>query len=111
MGVKIYRSGFPTRVQSACILLHCHFMWRFLRITVGIVLVAIGLFALVTPLTPGAWLMFIGLELLGFGFLIPKKLRDLWEQSSLNVWLEKKFKSIGYPRCESQSPDPVLPRD
>ncbi len=86
-------------------------MLRILRITVGIILVVVGIFALVTPLTPGAWVGLIGLELLGFGFLIPKKLRALWEKSSLNAWLEKKFRTIGYPQHESRSPDPVSPRD
>lgn len=86
-------------------------MLRVLRITVGIILVIIGFVALVTPLTPGAWLGLIGLELLGFGFLIPKKLRDLWEKSSVNKWLEKKLKAIGYPQHESRSPDRASPRD
>ncbi len=32
----------------------------------GVALMLIGLLALVTPLTPGAWLIFAGLELFGF---------------------------------------------
>ena len=32
----------------------------------GVVLVLIGVLALVTPLTPGAWLILVGLGLLGF---------------------------------------------
>ena len=36
-----------------------------LRFAVGILLVLIGIFAFVTPLTPGSWLAIIGLELLG----------------------------------------------
>ncbi len=31
----------------------------------GVILIIIGLAALLTPLTPGAWLAIIGLELLG----------------------------------------------
>lgn len=38
--------------------------------TVGIILVVIGLAALITPFTPGSWLIFIGLELLGFRILL-----------------------------------------
>ena len=38
--------------------------------TVGIVLILVGFVALVTPLTPGSWLMLIGLELLGFRLLL-----------------------------------------
>ena len=54
---------------------------RILRIILGVILVAVGLFALVTPLTPGAWLALIGLELLGLEFLIPKKIRNIWKQA------------------------------
>jgi protein-S-isoprenylcysteine O-methyltransferase Ste14 len=32
---------------------------------VGVILVLVGLFALVTPFTPGSWLALIGLEMLG----------------------------------------------
>jgi len=44
----------------------------------GIILVIIGLIALVTPLTPGAWLGLVGLELLGATFLLPKPIRTRW---------------------------------
>jgi uncharacterized protein YqgC (DUF456 family) len=37
-------------------------LWRKIA---GIVLIVLGVLALVTPLTPGAWLIFIGLELIG----------------------------------------------
>ncbi len=82
---------------------------KVLRITIGIILVVVGVVALVTPLTPGAWLGLIGLELLGWGFLIPKKARDLWEKSSVNLWLEKKLKKIGYPQHEARTPDDTTP--
>lgn len=36
-----------------------------LRKTTGVFLIFIGFIALVTPLTPGAWLTLVGLELLG----------------------------------------------
>jgi len=47
-----------------------------LRRVLGVIALLVGLFALVTPLTPGSWLMFIGLELLGIGFLIPQRVRN-----------------------------------
>ena len=47
-----------------------------LKKILGVILVIIGIAALITPLTPGAWLGLIGLELLGWGFLIPEKLRE-----------------------------------
>jgi len=37
-----------------------------LRRTLGIVFIILGLLALLTPFTPGSWLAFIGLGLLGF---------------------------------------------
>ena len=38
--------------------------------TIGGILVLIGLAALLTPFTPGSWLIFVGLELLGLRFLL-----------------------------------------
>ena len=36
-----------------------------LKKILGILLILVGFFALVTPFTPGSWLAFVGLELLG----------------------------------------------
>jgi len=55
-------------------------MLRILKITLGVLLVIIGFVALVTPLTPGSWLGLIGLEMLGLGFIIPKRIRNLWKK-------------------------------
>ena len=46
------------------------YTWR--RIA-GVGLIVLGFIALVTPFTPGSWLMFVGAELLGFEILFPKK--------------------------------------
>lgn len=32
---------------------------------IGIVLIIVGIIALVTPFSPGSWLVFVGLEILG----------------------------------------------
>jgi hypothetical protein len=45
-----------------------------LKKTIGVILIIIGLAALVTPFTPGSWLALIGLELLGFGFLLENRI-------------------------------------
>lgn len=37
-----------------------------LKKTIGIILIVLGVLALITPFTPGGWLAFIGLGLLGF---------------------------------------------
>lgn len=54
-------------------------MLSVLRKILGVILILFGLFALVTPFTPGAWIGLIGLELVGLGFLIPKKVRTYLE--------------------------------
>lgn len=41
---------------------------------VGVVLIILGLVALLTPLTPGSWLIPIGLELLGLRILLRDRL-------------------------------------
>ncbi|EKE11357.1 MAG: hypothetical protein ACD_15C00101G0005 [uncultured bacterium] len=41
---------------------------------IGMVLISIGFLALVTPLTPGSWLMLIGLEFLGIRFVFSKRI-------------------------------------
>ena len=46
----------------------------------GIILIIIGFLALITPFTPGSWLALMGLELLGLGFLIPKRFRKVWDK-------------------------------
>jgi len=43
-----------------------------LRKPIGVLFVVLGFFALVTPFTPGSWLAFIGLELLGARFLLDR---------------------------------------
>jgi hypothetical protein len=45
------------------------------RKTVGIVLIVIGLLALVTPFTPGSWLAFVGLGLLGIRMSFWEKIK------------------------------------
>ena len=47
----------------------------------GIVLILVGLTALVTPFTPGSWLVFVGLEFLGILFLIWDKIKNrFWKK-------------------------------
>jgi len=64
-----------------------------------VICLVLGLAALVTPLTPGAWLALIGLELLGLHFLIPRPLRVRWFQFKktmkdkiLEIW--KKWRPV-----------------
>jgi hypothetical protein len=45
------------------------------RKSIGVILVVLGFLALVTPLSPGSWLILVGLELLGLRILLEDKLR------------------------------------
>ena len=45
----------------------------------GVILIIVGLVALVTPLTPGSWLLIIGLELLGIRILFFNPLK-FWKR-------------------------------
>lgn len=44
--------------------------------TIGILFIIIGLAALLTPFTPGSWLIFIGLEFLGFRMALWDKIKS-----------------------------------
>lgn len=46
----------------------------------GVILIVIGIAALVTPLTPGAWLVFIGLELCGVRLLGKEQISAWWKR-------------------------------
>lgn len=52
-------------------------MKQILRKSLGIILIILGFVALITPFSPGSWLMLIGLEILGFRFLLEGKLSFL----------------------------------
>ncbi len=55
----------------------------------GIMLIGLGLVAVVMPVIPGWFLIFIGLELLGLGFLIPEWLRE--HGRGVRKWFGRKF--------------------
>ena len=43
---------------------------------IGVLLILVGLFAFFTPLTPGSWLVFVGLEFLGIRVLFWDKIKN-----------------------------------
>lgn len=49
-------------------------MKRYLKKALGIILIILGFLALITPCSPGSWLILVGLEFLGLGFLLEDKL-------------------------------------
>jgi uncharacterized protein YqgC (DUF456 family) len=38
--------------------------------TIGVICIIVGFLALITPLTPGSWLILVGFELLGIRMLL-----------------------------------------
>lgn len=48
---------------------------KIFKIIAGVLLIIIGILALVTPFTPGSWLAFVGLELLGVRIAFWDKLK------------------------------------
>jgi hypothetical protein len=62
--------------------------WKLLKKILGAVLIVIGLFAFLTPLTPGGWLLFVGAELLGIEMLSQRRLRETYFK--MRSWLNSK---------------------
>jgi uncharacterized membrane protein len=56
-----------------------------LKKTLGVIFIVWGLIALVTPFTPGSWLAIIGLQMLGWGFLLENRVVRA---------IKKKFESL-----------------
>ena len=51
---------------------------------IGIILILVGLAALVTPFSPGSWLIFVGLEFLGFRMLSWDKMKAWFQRHYSN---------------------------
>jgi uncharacterized protein YqgC (DUF456 family) len=58
-----------------------------LKLLLGILCLVIGFVARITPLTPGAWLIFVGMELLGLTFLLPRRIWEPWERLKARLLL------------------------
>ncbi|MES2088195.1 MAG: hypothetical protein V4467_04375 [Patescibacteria group bacterium] len=56
--------------------------WPKLKKIIAIALIVLGFLALVTPLTPGSWLVFVGLELLGVDLLFWKKIKEWFKNGN-----------------------------
>lgn len=46
------------------------------RYIVGVVLIIVGFIALITPFTPGSWLIFVGLEFFGVRLALWDKIKS-----------------------------------
>lgn len=60
-----------------------------LKKTVGWILVAVGFLAIVTPLTPGGILFFVGLEILGLRIIFTDKIKRMFARTPKTVPLTK----------------------
>jgi hypothetical protein len=49
-------------------------MKKYHKKTLGVFFIILGFLALITPFSPGSWLILVGLELLGLRFLLEDKL-------------------------------------
>ena len=49
-------------------------MRKYFKKDLGIFLIILGFLALITPFSPGSWLILVGLELLGLRFLLEDKM-------------------------------------
>lgn len=85
-------------------MLYAASMWQIVRTILGIILILFGLFALITPFTPGSWLALIGLELVGGGFLIPKKVRASMQR------IKDRIKARIFQK-KAADPTPISPLD
>jgi len=54
---------------------------RKIKTIAGIACIILGFLALVTPLTPGSWLIFVGAEILGIRFLSRGKFEELLKKA------------------------------
>jgi hypothetical protein len=62
---------------------------------IGVILIIYGVFALLTPFTPGSWLALIGLELLGIRQFVFRKFLNDRQRAAAEEFMEKiksKFK-------------------
>ena len=75
---------------------------------IGIICIILGFLALITPATPGSWLILIGLEILGLGFLLDGTLSRFLKGKNKERFenFMKKFrkKKASHP-CESEQKD------
>jgi len=81
-------------------------MKRILRKTLGIVFIVLGFLALITPLTPGSWLILVGLEILGLRMLLEKKLSPFLSDSQRKKLQNLKCKVRRMLRMRSSATDP-----
>ncbi|MGA2172814.1 MAG: hypothetical protein ABSG82_07375 [Sedimentisphaerales bacterium] len=79
-------------------------MKTIIKKAIGVILILYGIFALLTPLTPGSWLAIIGLELVGIRLLFINKLLKEKHRAAINRFM-KKFGLTPFPEHPGDKPD------
>ncbi|MGD0572831.1 MAG: hypothetical protein ABSB11_07390 [Sedimentisphaerales bacterium] len=64
-------------------------MKTIIKKVIGVILIIYGIFALLTPFTPGSWLALIGLELLGIRHFIFRKFLNDKQRAAAEKFMEK----------------------
>ncbi|MBP6860029.1 MAG: hypothetical protein KBC38_00500 [Candidatus Pacebacteria bacterium] len=66
----------------------------FFKKIVGVLCIIIGLLALITPLTPGSWLIFVGLTLLGITLEVSEDHRFAAWAKRVGIKIKKKVEEV-----------------
>ena len=90
--VRVDRVQFPAARQSTSPIRIMDY--KFWKRIIGVLLMILGALALITPLTPGAWLIFVGAEMLGIGILSRQNVALYYEKAKIRFgeWVKGKEK-------------------
>ena len=64
-------------------------MKTIIKKVIGVILIIYGIFALLTPFTPGSWLALIGMELLGIHFVFFNRFLNEKQRAALHKFMAK----------------------
>ncbi len=64
-------------------------MKTIIKKVIGVILIIYGIFALLTPLTPGSWLALIGLELIGVRMVFFRKFLGDKQAAAIDRFMKK----------------------
>ncbi len=64
-----------------------------LKKSLGIIFIVLGFLALITPFSPGSWLILVGLEILGLRLLLERKLSSVLKEKHRKKLADLKHKA------------------
>ncbi len=68
---------------------------KILRPVIGVACILVGFAGLLLPVVPGFLLIFVGLEFVGLGFLVPNFFRKMYTTVKEHVVVKKDDKKLG----------------